>query len=426
MSCVFTGAECGSARAVELPTLSIILVTNQPKIVFTGTIVSAETPEGPWIPVPGAVSPYTPGLREARMFYRGSAPASQGIFSSRTVIPLTLTGPFQAHFDLAYAGLPDGFIPPVREKPYFNGSISLPGLVVPASIRVRGNSSLQECPFPKLKFKVAKEDRAGTPFAEAREVNIGTHCAEGGTGMIGRLRDQTATFREALAYEILDLMGFVAPRVRRARIEYRDTTPDTNSNTQVGWKVTREALIFDNVEVVAERLGARLLTEAELPLLTYAAFDPQEAADLQVFHALIGNWDYSLGWGSRGVWNTDVLEIGGRQLVPLAADFDLASIVTGRVRPSAPSQYHPELGQLEREMLYTLEQIQARVAPANFAAAKARFLERRPALESLVASAELDDQGRANALHHLQAFYDALALRYGLHLNSVVGRPARP
>lgn len=114
---------------------------------------------------------------------------------------------------------------------------------LPVTMRVRGNSSLQECPFPKMKLKVSRENRVGTPFETARELKIGTHCAEGGRGTVGRLRDETAAAREALAYETMAVLGFEAPRVRRARIEYRDTTPG-EAGTGVGWQVMRRALAF--------------------------------------------------------------------------------------------------------------------------------------------------------------------------------------
>jgi hypothetical protein len=225
------------------------------------------------------------------------------------------------------------------------------------------------------------------------------------------LRDQTATFREVLAYEVLELMGFIAPRVRRARVEYRDTTPPTQSAETVGWQLTRDALILEDIEVVAERLGGRALAETEIAEVDTGAFDGQLVADLQLFHALIGNWDYSLGWDSRGAWNTEVLELAEgteKRLIPVAGDFDLASWVTGMARRLAPHDYHPELGEIERETRYEIEQIQQRVGPAIFIAARQRFADQRAILESQIVHATVDEEGRANALRHVQAFYDAL------------------
>lgn len=394
-----------------MPSLSITNDAGRPLIAFVGTLWSAESCGGPWTGITNADSPLAIETNAARRFYRAAGHGTNSFFSGQSVVALSLTGPLQAFFEKAYAGLPDGIFPPLREKPWFDATLRIPGHTVPVSLRVRGNSSLQECPFPKLKFKVSREPREGTPFADARELKIGTHCAEGGTGPIGRLREQTATFREALAYETMDLLDFLSPRVRRARVTYRDTTPATNSSSVVGWEINRQALIFEDSELIATRLGGRVLADAELPALHATDFDLQLAVDLQFLHALLGNWDYSLGWDSRGVWNTEVIELttGTKtNLIPVAGDFDLASFVTGYVRRMAPHNYHPELGDVEREALYATEQIQGRVPPANFAAAIRRFLPKRPFLETHIASATLDDTGRANALRHILAFYAAL------------------
>ena len=407
-------AECLPLEAQvinEKPFVGITFEDRTAKITFTGTLLSSESVDGPWQTITNADTPYSVDMAVARKFYRAGSYGTNSIFSSRALVALNLTGPLQAHFDMAFAGTPDGINPPVREKPYFDGTLLMPGLVLPVSVRVRGNSSLQECPFPKLKFKVSQENRPGTPFADAREIKIGTHCAEGGTGSIGRLRDQIAAYREVLAYEVLELMDFIAPRVRRARIEYHDTTPPTNSSSTVGWQLTRDALILEDIEVVAGRLGGRALSETEITELGPGAFDAQLVADMQLLHALLGNWDYSLGSNNRGVWNTEVVELpdGSKlRLVPVAGDFDLASWVTGMARRSAPQDYHPELGNIERETRYELEQIQQRVAPEMYNIARQRFAEKRGIIEAQIALAKIDEEGRANALRHVFAFYEAL------------------
>jgi hypothetical protein len=391
--------------------VDIVRDVDRANVIFTGILLSATNVDGSWEIVTNAVSPHSVDLSGAQKYYLAAPPLTNSIFASRSVATLNLTGPLQAYFELAYAGVPDGIFPPIREKPYFDGAVTVPGLTLPVSMRVRGNSSLQECPFPKIKFKMSKEVRQGTPFADAREIKVGTHCAEGGRGGIGRLREQIATFREALAYETMELMEFVTPQVRRAHLRYRDTTPPTNSASIVGWDLLRQAFILEDIEVVALRLNGRALTDSEIESLPASPFDMQLSTDLQFLHALLGNWDYALAWDSRGVWNTDVLELpagSGTQLIPVAGDFDLASWVTGIVRGSAPHDYHPELGDVEREALYKLEEIQKRVSPANFLAARQRFTAKRTAVESLVASANIDDEGRANALRHVVAFYTAL------------------
>jgi len=388
-----------------VPGIAISRAGSQTVVTYTGTLQAATNLTGPWTNVGGAISPHLPAAIAQSTFYRTRS--SESVFATNSVVSFSLTAPFQKYFELAHAGQPDGIIPPVREKPYFEGALSMAGLELPVSLRVRGNSSLQECPFPKMKFKVAKNDRSGTPFFDAREVKLGTHCAEGGRGPIGRLREQTATFREALAYETMWLMEFTSPRARRAHVDYQDVTP-TNASPLTGWQVSRDGLILDDIEVVAERINGRALSDEELEDLTDANFDPQLIADLQFFHALLGNWDYALSVDGLGLWNTDVIELANRTLVPVAGDFDLASWVTGMVRLMAPTDYHPELPDIDRQARYELEQIRQRVSAANFTTARQRFEGKRATIELQINAALIDEPGRTNAQRHVTAFYDAL------------------
>lgn len=100
----------------------------------------------------------------------------------------------------------------------------------------------------------------------------------------------------------------------------------------------------------------------------------------------------------------------GGKLIPVAGDFDLASWVTGRVQDSAPHDYHPELGALEREARYRVETIQREVHPPDFVSARTRFVLAQATIEAEVAGALVDPEGREIAVRHVAAFYDALAL----------------
>ena len=293
---------------------------------------------GPWSDVEPSTNPYLVEASEAASFYRSIEFGS--IFSGVSVVSIVVSGPFQQHFDLAFAGIPDGIFPPLREKPYFDGTITVQGKQIPAEFKVRGNSSLQECPFPKLKFKVSRSNREGTPFFDSREVDIATHCAEGGRGSIGRLREQIATYREALAYEVMSALGFISPRVRRAQIEYRDISPPVD-RSEVGWTVSRMALLLDDIEVVAESMGGRALDDEEIAALENANLNPQLVTELWILHALLGNWDYVVQPDGRGMWNTDVIILPSTEMIPVAGDFDLASWVTEEVQLDAPWDYFP-------------------------------------------------------------------------------------
>lgn len=400
----------------EPPTIQISRSRTNSVVTFTGGLERADAPGGPWTSVPSAVSPHSVAVGSvdgSQAFYRAiGLDFGAPVFDAREVVRWGISGPLQTYFGKAYAGSPDGIFPPRREKPYFDGSVVFGGKTVPVSLRVRGNSSLQECPFPKLKFKVSKEARAGTPFAAAREIKIGTHCADGGVGGIGRLRDERATYREAVAYEAMELAGFVSPRVRRARIEFRDTSP-TNEFGSTQWVVTRNALLVEDVEVLGERLGGHALDDTELAVLKAANFGGQLIAELRLLHAMLGNWDFQLSADGVGLWNTDVVQLADGKYIPVAGDFDLASWVTANSKNRAPRDYHPELPELDREIAYDVEEIQRDVAPEILAAARTRFENALPGISAWVGMAEVDEEGRANMVRHLAVFAEALARTKG-------------
>lgn len=406
-------ADLRSPESIGLDNAPSIRILRDPsglRIQFRGVLWGALSPQGPWSEVVGATSPYPVDPAQAgHRFYRALQPASGGIFEDASILEWSLFGPFQDHFDLAFAGMPDGIFPPRRDKPYFPGSVRVSGHNLPISLRVRGNSSLQECPFPKLKLKIAKDDRLGTPFADAREIDIGSHCAEGGTGTVGRLRDERAVYREALAYDVMREVGFVGPRVRRALIEYHDSSlADPTGESAVGWTLRRQALLMEDAEVVGERLGGRALDDSEIANLKEARFDPALVAGLRLLHALLGNWDYALSETGEGLWNTEVLVQPDGSFIPMAGDFDLASWVTDRVRLNAPHDYRPELPALEREMYFQVEAVRQRTGVVAFDTATTRFREKRAALEQLIRSAAVDDAGRRNIQNHLSTFFTAL------------------
>ena len=442
------------------PVLSVSRAGGQMRIDFTGALLRGDSVAGPWVEVTNAVSPFwvetgagdvkrgeittksterTKGVEgpertgmgrsneqrlggslapPAEAFFRARGPES--IFDRRGVIELGMEGPFQEHFEKAFAGMPDGINPPVREKPWFEGEVvlTIAGLERPVEVRVRGNSSLQECPFPKLKFKLSRADRAGTPFFNAREIKVGTHCAEGGRGTIGRLRDERATWREALAYEIMAALKFTGPRVRRAEIEYRDTSTNSAAASfhrvegEVGWVLKRKALVLEDVEVVAERLGGRALDDEEIANLTNANFGAQLVADLRLLHALLGNWDYALSEDGSNMWNFDVIESAGtetdRSYIPIAGDFDLCSFVTEEVQLNAPWDFFPELPPLARETRWDIQVVANEVSAEVFETGKERFKAKRSEIESRVNFALIDEAGRTNAVAHVAAFFEAL------------------
>src|SRR5688572_5346773 len=108
------------------------------------------------------------------------------LFADASTTDLTLEAPFGAAFAAAHAGEPNGPLPglPRRVMNDFSGVLKFTtrageAKALDVTLKVRGNSSLSECGFPKLSVKLtdaAKIAARGTMFAKQSKFKIGTHC----------------------------------------------------------------------------------------------------------------------------------------------------------------------------------------------------------------------------------------------------------
>ena len=358
--------------------------------------------------------------------------AEADVFADRSLLTLGLDGPFDDLFAAAHAGVPNGPLPGLPRRVFDE----MPGKLtftmtsgergsLDVTIKVRGNSSVSECPFPKLTVKLtdaAKAVAAKTPFARNTKFKIGTHCADAGdgqTGTVGRLRNEKSPLREQLILSELEALGLPATLASRpARITYTDVK--SHATTE------RNAMLFEDQKALALRSGApkkvcrTVGAEEECdPVLTdeeLAALDPRNGlahdriAAFVLFHAAVGNWDWRLdlapeatpGHGSR-VWNHDVVMLGdGTALTPVAHDFDLASAVTGRIGPADITA--PALtAQLTRMLAETTG-----LSDTEVDGARALFRAKKDALYAAVERSPTDLAGKALAKQHLDAFFVAI------------------
>lgn len=330
------------------------------------------------------------------------------VFSSEDPLALILEAAFDAPFEAARAGLPDGIFPQPREKEPFEGTLA--GTKV--ELKVRGNSSLAECSFPKLSVK-AKAPVTVSGVTLPRKWKLGTHCADlddTTNGTIGRLLNEKSPGREALAYDLAVALGIEGLKSRVLKATYVMLREGEASE-----RITRTALLLEHVDEMAKRLGGKAIDDPET--LDTVAWDKVEASTLlriRFFQALIGNWDWRMappeaGESRPGLWNTELIERADGSLLPVPADFDLASIVTGdpsrvigRDKPLNAENARLSVGTLLGENL-------AKFPAADVAAMKAELRAKKEALLSVVSRAAVDDRGREIARLHVEAFFNALA-----------------
>lgn len=360
------------------------------------------------------------------------------LFSKKEPLKVTIAAPFVDLARKANAGKPDP-APPVtlpRSKEYARDGVKATasdGFEVNAAVRVRGHLTLTECTFPKLTVKLDDKDPdyGSSELSGNEKLKVGTHCRDprGTTDELtpqGLLLGEKAPPREALA---LNLYSVIEPdfslRARPARITYVDT------GSAPATVMERDALVFEHPETAAKRLRlprherdvegklekAPVLEETELFKLKGKEFSRQRTLRIALFQAMIGNWDFSVDARSiertGGLRNTDVLVAAGadgsRELVPVPADFDRASMVSGKLRPPRPEQgtASPESDVVRQARAFLKENLKGYKA-AEKTAAKQYFLDRKWDLLGAIRQAHVDEDGRELAFRHVSAFYEAL------------------
>lgn len=348
---------------------------------------------------------------------------SSPLWESQEPIGIAISGPMQTAFDAAYAGMPDGIFPPKRIKESFLGELRYTNagneVTLQVKLKVRGNSSLQECSFPKMKLSVfVDSERAASIFHKAKRTKIGTHCADLGdddSGIIGRLRNQKATYRESFIYQMMRELEMPSKWTRPALITYTDTSA-TGSNT--GWTVERQGFLFDNADNLAKRYGLEVRDDA-LPWVQADSdkVDRLLAAKIHFLHALTGNWDWNLPLAANGQnapWNMHFLISGNGELQPVAYDFDLSSVVTGKPYRAnqLPDDLYPKEALLFRQAAHMLTASKTEFAQATLNEVVAFFRAAESILRTTLSNYPMDADGKQNHIDHLDAFYDVLDREY--------------
>jgi hypothetical protein len=142
-------------------------------------------------------------------------------------------------------------------------------------LRTRGVSRLSLCDFPPLRLNFKTKQAAGTLFEGQDKLKLVTHCKP----------DDDYRAYIAQEYEIYRAYNVLTPysfRVRWASIDYRDT--DT------GQAFTEPGFLIEEENAAAERLGMKVV---EVKNLDPSALNPRQAAQLALFHYMIGNTDWS-------------------------------------------------------------------------------------------------------------------------------------
>ena len=335
------------------------------------------------------------------------------LFQERSIIELAIEAPFDRLREESQIAkilkTPD---PEIEAGLSFKDEEGSP-VSTKAKLKLRGNSSIKECDFPKLKLKFESKDNPGH-FAGLDEVKINTHCGEGGLTHLGRFADEKATLREGIAYEWGQALGLAVSLVRRARITYIDS--DTK---QV---ITRLALLIEDPGDTAKRLGGKRFRDGQpYPSDAVKTMGWNEIAKARLFEHLVGNWDWRFDLSTdegepedrlqtSRLWNMEIARYADGHERPMPYDFDMASLVSGKPRLTgnlARSAYLAKESELTRYLGWEIVAKSLPIVPrAELRKARDHFASKRKELEGLVKQPYLDSAGVKNAKAHLAAFFE--------------------
>ncbi len=195
---------------------------------------------------------------------------------------------------------------------------------------VRGESSLSDCPFPKLKLEFTdKEQLKGTPFKTHGKVRLNTHCGPGEEktrSKLGRVLNGIGPVREDLAYRLVRAAGIPTYLTRVAKVVYDDTASHKKTNSF--------AMFMESGDDAAQRFAKSRLIPEDGKFLDSAKGEvtgkttPTNDAEVIVAEAIVGNRDFDGGY----LHNVDAFGVPkGPKVFKIAQDFDLGAITLGDV-----------------------------------------------------------------------------------------------
>lgn len=333
------------------------------------------------------------------------------------VVELTMTGDFAKAKKISGGGNWTG-----EDRPFeqFGVPITLTGVGLQANavgaltgmVKVRGMSSADEAKFPKLKLKIDKgQETKETLFSGIKGARINTS---------GFYNLPEAPFREALGYEIAELLGLPTPKVQRASITYQQKSEKGKIRTLK----EKQALLIENDKDLLARLEVQDVSQEFLD--QKIEIDLEKTALLFAFDALIMNDDINIRVRTepairtekfRPLFNTSILKAeNDTKGVPLVYDLDKSELVSmSRFQEKLPSRFFGrDMNGLEIAMINHLMVLRQRFSQGEVDQAINTILAKLPAISKLIEEREknglLDPLGAARARELTGYFQSAAAL----------------
>ena len=253
---------------------------------------------------------------------------SSPLFSSSKPLPIKLEAPLKELF----AKL-DSLELESKKLLKINGFLTYGNSVIPVEIRVRGFSSLHTCNFPKLALKLDKNAIKGTIFQDNENIDLSTHCSD--DPKLAKRLNMNFPKREVLNYKWQGLAKMIGYSARASVITYVESATGETYSHQ-GFLLEHMSSLLRRTNTVEIRRAGSMKENEDMKAskrrkFTFKSGDSKRFSTLdmdrfEIFQSLIGNFDYS-PWSLH---NVKALELTDGTLVPMAMDFNLTEVASGR------------------------------------------------------------------------------------------------
>ncbi len=287
---------------------------------------------------------------------------------------------------------------------------------LPVEIQVKGFSTLMMCEFPKLELKIKAKDLTGSFFDSIKTVDLHTHCQEEEKAAdYPVLKASFYNHREALLYKMAEVLQIPTFKARPVFVRYK--------NTQYSFMENKEyrAFFLEDMGSFRKRLNAQEvkgvgdmmkdLTLAKDPskeslyrfsdVKSASQVDPEDAARIALFQAMVGNGDWFLKahpehYRNRdrsdksNLWNVKIVELPDKKWVLFPQDFSLSGILIGATYVILDA---PTWNVVPKEAQNRLKQV---------------FLDKKAEIYNLLNTLKDDPEGAEQMRKALDSFYSYL------------------
>jgi hypothetical protein len=358
---------------------------------------------------------------------------SNNIFDSHQTIKMKITAPFQTLFAKKSSNnltelnsMIDGTLEVFNEYTQENE-------IYEVQLKMRGNMTLANCEFPKLKLKLKKEQTTKKRLFNRKSYDLATHCINQLKETDNYLKTKVLSVsphRESFIFDLQRDIELASPLTRNAVIDYIDNSiPD-----QIVTYSHKDAFLIESTGAMIKRLNGLYAvvgttdfskkisfgTEEDpddLPqkLFTTVQTSPEISIDevlrLTLFQILVVNLDYFIKvdqtmseYGDIQLWNVKLIAKDEKKWLIYGNDYNLAMMTYNEQNDGS---HIPLITSKNRDKFKSIGSVQERRSVVDF------YQSKKEVLYSKIESLEKDPIFKNNYKKHLDIFYqfiDTLAI----------------